>query len=50
MVSTLYLDYQLRDADPVCLCAAALLLACLEVDPAKRISIPQIKTHRWLMS
>lgn len=30
--------------------SAALLLACLEVDPTKRITIPQIKTHRWLMS
>jgi serine/threonine-protein kinase Chk1 len=32
------------------LTSAALLLACLEVDPSKRITIPQIKTHRWLMS
>lgn len=26
----------------------ALLLACLEVDPSKRITIPQIRSHPWL--
>lgn len=29
---------------------SALLLACLEVDPARRITIPQIRTHPWMMS